>query len=179
MEYYLGLIPSQNSFEKIYAIRENIIKKYKIDDYRKKPIFHVTIAYLNSRNINDLINLLVKYDLNKLYLSKPIKLNIMRTKWWKNEKIVFTLDNTPLIAMVINIEEITKKYNMNQAYRQQIKQFSSDDLEDIGDHLKLIRNINECTWDEIKSSRILKTIKHIEFDKFCIFTADYSECIIL
>jgi hypothetical protein len=180
MEYFLGLIPSQNSFQNIKAIRDGLISNYNINDYRTNPIFHITLTYLKADHIEDLTDLFNTHDLYKLYFSKPILLNITQIEWWKNKKIAFTIDNTPIIGMIEELEKTTEGFNLNKKYRKEVQQYySGADTEIIGDHLKLIRNVDQQIWTAIESSKILKTINNISFDKIAIFNADYSEYVVL
>lgn len=171
MKYYIGLIPDKPSYLKIQKLREVIIQNHRIDDYRSNPIFHVTLSYLLADNLQEIVETIKTKNLQL----EPITLNIESFVRWDDNKVALILDNKNISSLINELELLTTKYNINYKYRRQVEIFYLDNDEHIGDHLKVIRNVDLEKWKQIEKDSSISFPKEITFDRIAIFNADYSE----
>lgn len=173
MNYFIGLIPKKSSNLRLQKLRSDIAKYYGVDDYRKNVILHVTVSYLFASNIKQIYSLI---DKNPIKLV-PTTLETIALQYWDDKKISLLFANQNIPELILQLEQITGIYNINSKYRTQVTKFykTGEEKEYIGDHMKIIRNVNAKDWDAIQNDDRITFPKDITFTKLAIFNSDYSK----
>lgn len=134
---FLVTIPNVTIVEKIFELRRKIVKLgYGQLDPRANVLPHVTITYIENKNLSkDQINLIVK-KLLELNFSKSITLTIKELLNWKH-KIVASFDTNPIKELVTISQNLLRGLGLkvNDDY---IKLYGNT----IGDHMKIARHID-------------------------------------
>ena len=156
MEPYLITIPNVLTIKKIFDLRRKLVGLgCGLPDPRAKVLPHVTIVYIEEKNLTLEQNDLLVKKLSELSFSKSIKLKVKEIVNWEY-KIVSLFDTTPIRELVTSSEKLFKEIRIkaNEDYKNLV-----------GNHMKVVREIKPEKVQQVLRLIKLKFPKEIIFDR--------------